>query len=180
MTRTLESDRDVVARFKATVLSTASPGKIWAVLGDLRTHLDWTGENSASQTFRLLDLDAPDGPVTEGTVFTSTGASDNGTFHDRSRVTAAVPDRLLAFETDSKLDRPKADDWVVRFTNRYEIEPTATGSSITYRGAVHRGNYQPWWLWPVMRRVSQVWVNRMTAKQLANLARLAEQPPTGS
>jgi len=68
------------------VTSTAPPDAVFDTIVDLRAHLEWSGERAASDTFKLLELDAPDGPALVGTEFSSSGAADNGTFHDRSVV----------------------------------------------------------------------------------------------
>jgi hypothetical protein len=49
------------------------------------------------------------------------------------------------------------------------------GSRITYIETVERVNYVPHWLQPWIRPIFTVYLNRADRKQLANLARLAEE-----
>jgi hypothetical protein len=78
---------------------------VYDTIADLRAHLEWSGERASSDTFKLLELDAPAGTATVGTTFTSSGAADNGTFHDRSVVREASRPTRFTIETDSRLDR---------------------------------------------------------------------------
>jgi hypothetical protein len=76
---------------RTSAVSAAPPQVVYETISDLRNHLDWSGERASSQTFKLLSIEAPDGPASVGTAFTSSGAADKGTFHDRSEVTVATP-----------------------------------------------------------------------------------------
>jgi hypothetical protein len=53
--------------------------------------------------------------------------------------------------------------------------PEGEGSRITYTETIERVNYVPYWLHPLVRPIFKVYVNRADRKQLANLARLAEE-----
>ena len=75
---------------QTSAVSAAPPRVVYETISDLRNHLDWSGERASSQTFKLLSIEAPGGPAAVGTAFTSSGAADNGTFHDRSEVTVAT------------------------------------------------------------------------------------------
>jgi len=44
---------------------------------------------------------------------------------------------------------------------------------------IERVSYVPYWLQPIVRSVFKVYVNRADRKQLANLARLAEERAAG-
>ena len=140
-----------------SVVSAAPPEVVYDAVADLRTHLDWAGERAASDTFKLLSLEGPDGPATEGAVFTSTGANDNGTFHDRSVVTEASRPTVSPSRRMPAWSGPTAGPG--RSTS-----PTATtsrseggGSRIVYTDTVREVNYVPYWLqaWcrPISRRL---------------------------
>jgi hypothetical protein len=90
------------------VTSTAPPEIVCDTIADLRNHLDWSGERASSETFNLLSMEAPEGLAEVGTAFSSSGAADNGTFHDHSVVTEASRPRTFVIETDSHLDRSEA------------------------------------------------------------------------
>jgi hypothetical protein len=157
------------------VHSEAPPEVVYETIADLRNHLDWSGERAEDEKFKLLSIDAPDGPAAVGTSFSSSGSAENGTFRDRSEVTVATPSVTFVIETDAHLDRTRGKPWDAHFVHRYDVEPEGTGSKITYTELIERVNYVPYWLQPVIRSVFRVYVNRADRKQLANLARLAEE-----
>ena len=126
----------------------------------------------------MLTLDAPEGPATVGTTFTSSGSAGKDTFHDRSVVTEATRPHRFVIETDARMERRSAATWEARFSHRYDIEPNGDGSRIVYTETVERVNYVPYWLKPGIRTIFRPWVNRADRKQLRNLARLAEECPT--
>jgi hypothetical protein len=101
--------------------------------------------------------------------------SDNGTFHDSSVVTEATRPHTFVIETDAHLDRKRGRPWDPHFIHRYDVAPEGEGSRITYTETVARVNYVPYWLHPLVRPIFKVYVNRADRKQLANLARLAEE-----
>jgi hypothetical protein len=160
---------------QTSVLSSATPDVVFETIADLRNHLDWSGERASSETFKLLSIEAPDGPAAVGTTFTSSGAADNGTFHDRSVVSEATSPTTFVIETDSHLDRKRGRPWDAHFSHRYDVAPEGEGSRITYTETIERVNYVPYWLQPWVRPIFKVYVNRADRKQLANLARLAEE-----
>jgi hypothetical protein len=90
-------------------------------------------------------------------------------------VTKASRPRTFVIETDSRLDRKRGATWQAHFSHRYDIEPQGEGSLITYTETVERVNYVPYWLHPWVRPIFTILVNRADAKQLRNLARLAEE-----
>jgi hypothetical protein len=166
-------------RTQTSATSAASPEVVYDTIADLRAHLEWSGERASSDTFKLLELDAPAGTATVGTTFTSSGAADNGTFHDRSVITeASRPDRFT-IETDSRLDRTRGETWEAHFSHRYDIESEGSGSKIVYTETVERANYTPYWLHPLVRPIFRPLVNRADRKQLQNLARVAEDRSAG-
>ncbi len=101
------AQRPLGYRTQTSVTSAASPQVVYDTIADLRNHLDWSGERASSETFKLLSIEAPDGPAAVGTAFTSSGSADNGTFHDRSEVTVATSPTTFVIETDSHLDRKR-------------------------------------------------------------------------
>jgi hypothetical protein len=175
----MAADRPLGYRTQTSVTSAAAPQVVYDTVADLRNHLDWSGERASSETFKLLSMEAPEGPAAVGTAFTSSGSADNGTFHDRSEVTVATSPTTFVIETDAHLDRTRWKPWEAHFVHRYDIAPEAEGSRITYTEAIERVNYVPYWLQPVMRSLFKVYVNRADRKQLANLARLAEERSSG-
>jgi hypothetical protein len=175
----MAADRPLGYRTQTSVSSAASPQGVYDTIADLRNHLDWSGERASSETFKLLSIEAPEGRAAVGTSFTSSGSADNGTFHDRSEVTVATSPTTFVIETDSHLDRKRGKPWDAHFSHRYDIAPEGEGSRISYTETIERVNYVPYWLQPVMRSLFKVYVNRADRKQLANLARLAEERSSG-
>jgi hypothetical protein len=166
-------------RTQPTVTTTAPPEVVYDVIADLRNHLVWSGDRAEDEGFKMLTIDAPDGPATVGTTFTSSGTAGKDTFHDRSVVTEASRPRVFVIETDARLDRGRAKPWEAHFSHRYDIQPGDEGSRIVYTETVERVNYVPYWLKPGIRTIFRPWVNRADRKQLRNLARLAEERAAG-
>jgi Polyketide cyclase / dehydrase and lipid transport len=175
----LAADRPLGYVTHTSVTSSASPDVVYDVIADLRNHLDWSGDRASSDTFKLLSIDAPEGTAAIGTAFSSSGAADNGTFHDRSEVTVASRPTAFVIETDAHLDRTRGKPWDAHFVHRYDIEPVGSGSRITYTETIERVSYVPYWLQPGIRSIFKVYVNRADRKQLANLAGLAEERAAG-
>jgi hypothetical protein len=169
------ADRPLGFRTRTSVRSSASAQTVYDTIADLRNHLDWSGERASSEAFKLLSIEAPEGPATVGTAFTSAGSADNGTFSDRSVVTTANRPTTFVIETDAHLDRTRGKPWDAHFAHRYDIAPEGEGSRITYTETIERVSYVPYWLQPVIRSLFTIYVNRADRKQLANLARLAEE-----
>ena len=57
--------------------TTALPQAVYDLLADLRSHLQWAGEQQA-KNYRLVSMEAPDGPATVGTEFSTVGADPMG------------------------------------------------------------------------------------------------------
>jgi len=104
-------------RTQPSVTSKAPPEVVYDVIADLRNHLEWSGERADSDGFKMLTLDAPEGPAPVGTTFTSTGAASKDTFHDRSVVTEASRPHRFVIETDARLKR-KGEPRRGRLTSR--------------------------------------------------------------
>ena len=162
-----------------SVTSSASPEAVYDVIADLRNHVVWSGEMAASEGFKMLSIDAPEGPAAVGTAFSSSGSAQKDTFHDRSVVTEATRPSTFVIETDATLERKSAPTWEAHFVHRYDITPEGNGSRIVYTETIERVNYLPYWLKPVIRTIFRPWVNRADRKQLQNLARLAEERSAG-
>jgi polyketide cyclase/dehydrase/lipid transport protein len=168
--------QELVVRVEAT--SRASADEVYAVLADLSTHTVWAGEQQAKKT-RLLTIDAPPGPATVGTEFSSTGSDPMGSFADRSVVTEAQPGNTFEFVTESRFSTKKGrtSDW----TNieRYELEPTADGCRIVCVGRVTRMSELVGMLKlfnvPVLRGLVLKASARVTGRTVRNLARYAEE-----
>jgi hypothetical protein len=173
------AERTLMFRTSVSTTSQASPEVVYDTIADLRAHLEWSGERASDDKFKLLSLEAPGDPATVGTTFTSSGAAENGTFHDRSVVTEASRPHRFVIETDSRLERRRGRTWEVHFSHRYDIEPEGDGSRIVYTETAERANYVPYWLHPLIRPIFRPYVNRADRKQLQNLARLAEERSTG-
>jgi Polyketide cyclase / dehydrase and lipid transport len=173
------ADRPLMFRTQTSATSKASPDEVYAVIADLRNHLEWSGERASSETFKMLSLEAPEGPATVGTTFTSTGSGGKDTFHDRSVVTEATRPHRFVIETDARLERKRAKSWEAHFSHRYDMRPEGAGSRIVYTETVERVNYVPYWLKPGIRTIFRPIVNRADRKQLRNLARLAEERSVG-
>jgi len=112
--------------------STAPPEVVYDTLADLQTHLEWGGVEQRSD-FRLLSLDAPEGPATVGTWFISTGAIPMSvrTWSDRSTVTIAERPDIFEFVTQATARRPRRS-MEATYRHRYEITAAPGGSRVTY------------------------------------------------
>lgn len=159
----------------ASVDVDAAPEVTFGVLADLRTHLEWAGNDAPRDDFKLLTVDAADGPVRPGLVFTSTGASAMGVFHDRSEISEVDSPRVLAFTTESQLVRKHRPAWRAWYEHRYEISSEPAGSRVRYTTRVFPLNYRPYWLHPLTRPMTRMMIRRFMAANLRQLARLAER-----
>jgi hypothetical protein len=162
-----------------SVTSSASSEAVYDVIADLGNHVVWSGEMAASEGFKMLSIDGPEGPAAVGTAFTSSGSAQKDTFHDTSVVTVATRPSTFVIETDATLERKSAPTWEAHFVHRYDITPEGNGSRIVDTETIERVNYLPYWLKPVIRTIFRPWVNRADRKQLQNLARLAEERSAG-
>jgi hypothetical protein len=169
------ADRPLMFRTQPSVTSAASPEAVYDVIAELRNHLVWSGERAEDDGFKMLNLEAPDGPATVGTTFSSSGTAGKDMFHDRSVVVEASRPNVFVIETDARMERKSAETWEAHFSHRYDIQPDGNGSRIVYTETVERVNYVPYWLKPGIRTIFRPWVNRADRKQLRNLARLAEE-----
>jgi predicted exporter len=110
----------------------APPEVVYDMLADLRSHLEWGGAEQR-RDFRLLSLDAPEGPATAGTSFTSTGAIPMSLrkWSDRSTVTIAERPCTFEFVTQATARRPRRS-MEATYRHRYEITAAPGGSKVIY------------------------------------------------
>jgi hypothetical protein len=110
----------------------APPDVVYDFLADLRSHLTWAGTQQSGD-FRLLSLEAPAGPATSGTSFTSTGTipMSSRRWEDRSQVTVAERSRTFEFVTNATVHRAERS-LEATYRHRYDIVPTRGGSMVTY------------------------------------------------
>src|SRR5260370_7429378 len=113
-------------------LCSAPPDVVYDFLADLGTHTTWGGKRQTS-AFRLLPLEAPAGPASVGTTFTSTGTMPLSPrrWEDRSEVTAAERPNRFEFVTTAKA-RGTRHSMEATYRHRYEIAPAPGGSRVTY------------------------------------------------
>lgn len=169
------AQRPLMFATQTSATSNASPETVYDLIADLRAHLEWSGERASNDQFKLLSLEAPEGPAAVGTTFSSSGSAGKDTFHDRSVVTEASRPNVFVIETDARLERKRAETWEAHFSHRYDLQPQGSGTRIVYTDTVERVNYVPYWLKPWARAVFRIYVNRADRKQLQNMARLAEE-----
>ena len=112
--------------------SSAPPEAIYDSLADLGTHTTWGGSKQL-YNFRLRSLEAPAGPATVGTSFTSTGTIPMSLrrFEDHSKVTVAQRPNTFEFVTNSTMRRGRRP-MAATYRHRYEIAATPEGSDVTY------------------------------------------------
>ncbi len=110
----------------------APPAVVYDLLTDLRSHLVWGGAQQR-RDFRLLTLDAPEGPATVGTSFTSTGSMpmSRRRWADASTVTAAVRPASFEFVTRATVHRSQRS-MAATYRHRYDIAAAPGGSEVTY------------------------------------------------
>jgi hypothetical protein len=162
-------------RTQTSVTCGAAPAAVWDTVVDLPSHLIWSGERAADDTFKLLELESASRTAVVGTRFSSSGANFNGTFRDRSVVTEASRPSTFVIETDATLERTRGRTWEAHFVHRYDITAEGSGSRITYTETIDRMNYVPYWLSWWARPLFRPLVNNADRKQLRNLASLAEE-----
>jgi hypothetical protein len=111
----------------------APPEVVYDLLADLRSHLEWGGTRLKSASQRLMSIEAPEGPATEGVEFSSVGHTSGRPWRDRSRVTKAERPRVFEFETSGHLDVAADDESLAgEWLHRYEISKNGVGAKVTY------------------------------------------------
>jgi hypothetical protein len=106
---------------------------VYDLLSDLRSHLDWAGRRQ-SETTRLTTLEAPGGPATVGTEFSTTGSDGKvARWTDRSVVTEASRPLVFEFVTEGRREgKAGSRPWLLTAVHRYEISPEPRGCRVTY------------------------------------------------
>ena len=152
----------------------ATPEAVYDLLADLRTHIDWGGARQ-SREFRLFSLDAPPGPATVGTIFSSTGSipMSRRQWSDRSTVTVADRPQNFEFTTQAAAGEGNAMTAVYRHT--YEISPEAGGSCVTYSMTQLSITNPILRLGPGMSRMTWHMIPMFAGRGLRNLLAIAEQ-----
>jgi len=155
-------------------LSNASPEAVYDLLADLHSHLEWAGTRQ-TRDFHLVSLEAPPGPATVGTTFTSTGVipMSRRRLSDRSTVTAA--DRPLKFEITTQATAGKRHAMTAVYRHRYEISPAAGGSRVTYRMRQLSITNPILRLGPAMGWMTWLMMPMFAGRGLRNLLALAEE-----
>lgn len=172
--------RELVVRVEE--MSSASPGAVYEILEDLRSHATWAGERQKRNT-RLLSVEAPGGPAAVGTEFHTTGADPMGSFSDRSVVTEAARGKTLEFVTEALLTTKKGKG--IEWTNvhRYQLTPEGDGCRIAYTIRIARISELPGMLAvfkvPGLRSLGLKASAGVARRGVRNLARLAEERSTG-
>ena len=177
----LKPGQELVVRIQET--SKAPAEVVYDLVADLRSHLEWAGERQPKGSFRLLEMDAPEGPATIGTEFRTKGADPAGRFTDSSVVTEASRAAAFEFVTEAHLERKKGRpvDWTN--VHRYEIEAEGTGCRIAYTVRIVRlselsGSMAAFKI-PGLRALALKVSSSYARRGLRNLARLAEEGPVG-
>jgi hypothetical protein len=159
--------------------SRAPAETVYDLLADIHSHLVWAGRMQPKKTYRLLSIEAPDGPASVGTEFSSTGADAMGTFADASVVTEASRSQVFEFVTEARLSTKKGT--VVEWTSvhRYEIVPLGGGCRVSYTIRTVRISALPSALAmfnvPGLRSVLMTVARSNVRRGVRNLARLAEE-----
>ncbi len=123
--------RNPVLRFEGSCRAPAE--RVYALLADVHSHLDWAGQRQL-ETTRLLTLEVPPGPAGVGTEFFTTGSDGKvARWIDRSVVTEATSPDVFEFVTEGKREgKPGSRPWLCTAVHRYEIVPNAGGCQVTY------------------------------------------------
>jgi polyketide cyclase/dehydrase/lipid transport protein len=156
-------------------LSNASPEAVYDLLADLSSHLEWAGIRQ-TRDFRLMSLEAPPGPATVGTTFTSTGVipMSRRSWSDRSTVTVA--ERPSKFEITTQARAGGRHAMTAVYRHRYEISPAAGGSRVTYTlTQLSIADPMLRWALPGMRRMTWLMTPMYSGRGLRNLLALAQE-----
>jgi hypothetical protein len=165
------------------VASGAPASVVYDLLADIRTHLGWAGTMQPKSTFRLLSVEAPEGPASVGTEFQSTGADAMGRFDDSSVVTEATRPSLFEFVTESRLSTKNGK--LGRWTNihRYELIQQGEGCRISYTWQAASIRELPGAMVlfkvPGLRSIGLRVAASNSRRGIRNLSRLAEERAAG-
>jgi hypothetical protein len=163
---------------RLTVSSRAPAGVVYELLVDIASHLEWGGTRRKGKS-RLLSVEAPPGPATVGTEFSSMGQDSMCRMKDRSVVTGATPPSTFEFVTDSicEFRRGKRAVWTI--VHRYDIEPDPSGSRVTYTHRAMRASALPGPLAlfrvPILRSLALAMSMAEMRRGFRNLVQMAEE-----
>lgn len=123
--------RNPVIRFDGS--TRASAEKVYDLLADLQSHLEWAGRRQL-ETTRLLTMEAPEGPASVGTEFFTTGSDGKvARWTDRSVVTEATRPQVFEFVTEGRREgKPGSRPWLSTAVHRYEIAAESGACRVTY------------------------------------------------
>jgi uncharacterized protein YndB with AHSA1/START domain len=152
----------------------ATPEAVYDLLADLRTHIEWAGARQ-SREFRLVSLEAPPGPATVGTSFSSTGTIPMSRRHWADRSTVTVADRPQRFEFTTQAMAAAVNPMTAVYMHTYEITPAAGGSRVTYAMTQLLISNPIFRLGPAMSRMTWLMIPMFAGRGLRNLLALAEQ-----
>lgn len=166
--------RELTIRTEAE--STASPEAVYDVLVDLGGHPSWINGPEPG----LLTIDAPAGPASVGTEFSSTGRDRVSRMRDSSVVTEATRPNVFEFVTESSMELVRSgavSDWT--YVHRFELTPTGAGCRVRETDRVVRASSLPGILKvfrvPGLRAVALRMAASMTQASLERLATAAEE-----
>ncbi len=149
------------------------------LLANLRSHLEWAGEMQKKQNFRLLSMEAPEGPAMVGTEFRTTGADPMGRFTDVSVVTEATRPRVFEFVTEAHFETKKGKGVDSTNVHHYEVITGGSGCRIVYTLRQVRISALPgamaMFKVPGLRAIALKVSASYARRGLRNLARLAEE-----
>lgn len=146
MTHRMKQKRDTAnALGRELVITVREQAKVPAhtvfdTLVDLSGHLSWGGAEAST----LLSIEAPSGPATVGTEFTSSAEDAMCRMRDSSVVTEASRPTTFERVTESALEHKrsgKSAKWVV--VHRYEIAPDGNLCAVSYTGRIVRATALP-------------------------------------
>ncbi|MGH7687465.1 MAG: SRPBCC family protein [Candidatus Dormibacteria bacterium] len=172
----MTTDRLIVT-LGATVRTNATRAAVYDALADLSTHMVWGGDETGSQSFRLLTMQQPGGVAVAGTRFSSTGVVQMGTFSDETVVTESVPGARFWFRTESVMERKRAASWIGTFEHRYTLENDADDTVIRYTCAIYTRSYVPYWWKLPMKPMTKFMVQRTARHCLRSLGTVAAAQP---
>lgn len=160
----------------------APAGVMYDLLADLASHMEWGGSWHATRTQRLQSMDAPVGPATVGTEFSSIGSAGGGSWYDRSRVTAATRPSHFEFETNGILrDGQGVDRMSLLAVHKYRLVGVDGGTHVTYQCSagltLHSPRVEHHSRLPLV--IFNLVVPSVVERGLANLIRLSEQQVAG-
>ncbi len=156
-------------------LCKARPEAVYDLLADLKSHLVWAGARQ-TQDFHLVSLEAPPGPATIGTTFSSTGVIPMSRRRWSDRSTVSIADRPLKFEITTQATAGDRNAMTAVYRHTYEISPAAGGSLVTYTlTQLSITNPMLRWAIPGMRRMTWLMVPMYAGRGLRNMIALAEE-----